>query len=469
MKLTFLGAAGEVTGSCTLVETGEARVLVDFGLHQGSEGAEARNRRFPKPIDAPNLDAVVLTHAHLDHSGRLPLLLRNGFEGPIWATPATIDLVEILLKDSANIQEMDAERIARSRARRGRGRASVQPLYTMAEAMAVLTRMRKLPYDQPTEVAPGVSCRFVDAGHILGSASAQLSITSGNRRHTIGFSGDVGVKGSPLLRDPVPFDHADTLVLESTYGDRNHRPLHETIQELTDLLAECRSCHGKVLIPAFAVGRTQNLLYFFAELKREGRLDSARVFLDSPMAIETTELYRRHRELFDEKAWAIIDSGNSLLHFDGLQYSRTADESRALNAYKDHVIIIAGAGMMNGGRIQHHLRHNLWKPETTLLIVGYQANGTLGRRIVDGAKRVRIMGEEIAVKAKVFTLGGLSAHAGQSGLVEWASSLKKAGPRVFLNHGEDGPRGVLREKIKSALDLNAELPKFGASYELSGN
>ncbi len=466
MKLTFLGAAGEVTGSSSLLETGEARVLVDFGLHQGSETAEVRNRRFPKAIDASRLDSIVLTHAHLDHSGRLPLLLRNGFQGPIWATPATIDLVEILLKDSANIQMMDAERISRSRARRGR--APVTPLYTTAEAMAVLTRMRKLPYDQPTEVAPGVSCKFVDAGHILGSASALLTITSGARRHTIGFSGDVGVKGSPLLRDPVPFDHADTLILESTYGDRNHRPLAETLQELTDLLADCRSCHGKVLIPAFAVGRTQNLLYFFAGLKREGRLDSARVILDSPMAIETTELYRRHRELFDEQAWAIINSGNSLLHFEGLQYSRSADESRALNEYKDHVIIIAGAGMMNGGRIQHHLRHNLWKPETTLLIVGYQAHGTLGRRIVDGAKRVRIMGEDIAVKAKIFTLGGLSAHAGQSGLVEWSSTLKKARPRVFLNHGEDGPRGALRDKLKSALDLNCELPAFGQSLELSG-
>lgn len=467
MKLTFLGAAGEVTGSSTLLETGEARVLVDFGLHQGSEGAESRNRRFPSAIDPERLEAVVLTHAHLDHSGRLPLLVRSGYQGPIWATPATIDLVEILLKDAAHIQEMEAERISRSRARRGRG--PVTPLYSTAEAMAVMPLMRKLPYDQPTQVARGVSCRFVDAGHILGSASVQLTITSGQRRHTIAFSGDVGVKGSPLLRDPVPMEHADTLILESTYGDRNHRPMDETIAELTKLLADCRSCHGKVLIPAFAVGRTQSLLYFFAGLKRDGRLDSARVYLDSPMGIETTELYRRHRELFDQKAWEIIDSGNSLLHFDGLRYTRSADESRALNEINDHIIIIAGAGMMNGGRIQHHLRHNLWKPETTLLIVGYQAHGTLGRRIVDGAKRVRIMGEDIAVKAKVYTLGGLSAHADQAGLVEWASALKRARPRVFLNHGEDMQRGALRDTLKSQLDMNCELPAFGQSFELSGN
>lgn len=466
MKLTFLGAAGEVTGSATLLETGAARVLVDFGLHQGSEAAEIRNRRFPAPINPAQLDAVVLTHAHLDHCGRLPLLVRQGFAGPIWATPATIDLAEILLKDAAYLQEMAAERLSRTRARRGRG--PVTPLYTSADALAVLTRFRELPYDHRAQVAPGVSCRFVDAGHILGSASAELTVDQNGRTHTIAFSGDVGVSGSALLRDPVPFERADTLILESTYGDRDHRPLADTLEELTSLLADCRSCHGKVLVPAFAVGRTQSLIYFLGGLQRDGRLNSTRVYVDSPMAIETTELYRRRRDLFDEKAMAIIEAGDSPLHFEGLRFTRSAEESRALNQIKDHAIIIAGAGMMNGGRIQHHLKHNLWRPETTLLIVGYQAEGTLGRRIVDGAKRVRVMGELIAVKAKVYTLGGLSAHAGQSELIKWTAPLRASRPRVFLNHGEERPRSRLRDRLKRDLDLDAELPNFGTSVNLSG-
>ncbi len=467
MKLTFLGAAGEVTGSSTLLETGSSRALVDFGLHQGFKTAEARNRHVPKSLEPSRLDAVVLTHAHLDHCGRIPILHRQGFRGPIWATPATIDLCEILLKDSANIQQMEADRLSRTRARRGRSREPVQPLYTTADASAAMTLFRKLPYEQPTEVAPGMTCRFVDAGHILGSASAELKVSNGSRSHTIAFSGDVGVHDTPILRDPVTFQSADTLILESTYGDRNHRPREETLKELTDLLADCRSCHGKVLIPAFAVGRTQNLIYILGSLQRAGRLDGIRVYIDSPMAIETTELYLRHRNLFDEKTLAIIESGDSPLHFDGLRNTRTPDESRALNGIEDHVIIIAGAGMMNGGRIQHHLKHNLWKPETSLLIVGYQAEGTLGRRIVEGAKRVRIMGEVVAVKAKVHTLGGLSAHAGQSGLVKWTEPLKASRPRIFLNHGENGPREALRSQLKKQLDLEAELPTFGASYDLT--
>lgn len=465
MNLTFLGAAGEVTGSATLLQTPSARVLVDFGIHQGDPHAQARNARFPAELDPAHLDAVVLTHAHLDHSGRLPLLVREGYKGPVWATPATIELCDILLRDSAAIQESDADRLSRSRARQGRG--PVQPLYTPKDVEATMTLFRELPYDDRRTIAPSIACRFLDAGHILGSASAELSISSGPKPHILAFSGDIGVRGAALLRDPVPFPRADTLVLESTYGDRDHRPLAETLRELTSLLADCRSCHGKTLIPAFAVGRTQNLIYFLADLKRQGRLDHPAVYIDSPMAIETTELYRRHRSLFDDAARALIDAGDTPLKFPGLRFTRTADESRALNTLKDHAIIIAGAGMMTGGRILHHLRHNLWKPETTLLIVGYQGKGTLGRQIVDGAKSVRIMGESVAVKAKVHTLGGLSAHAGQSELIRWASSLQASRPRVLLNHGEDPQRHKLGARLQSDLGLTAELPAFKDTLSLA--
>ncbi len=465
MKLTFLGAAGEVTGSATLLQTPNARVLVDFGIHQGDPHAQARNARFPAEIDPARLDAVVLTHAHLDHSGRLPLLVREGYKGPIWATPATIELCDILLRDSAAIQESDADRLSRSRARTGR--EPVHPLYTAKDVEATMTLFRALPYDNRREVAPAISCRFVDAGHILGSASAELTITSASKPHIIAFSGDIGVKGAALLRDPVPFSHADTLVLESTYGDRDHRPLHETLVELTTLLADCRTCNGKTLIPAFAVGRTQNLIYFLADLHRKGRLDHPAVYIDSPMAIESTELYRRHRDLFDDAARALIDAGDTPLKFPGLRFTRTADESRALNNIKDHAIIIAGAGMMTGGRILHHLRHNLWKTETTLLIVGYQGKGTIGRQIVDGAKSVRIMGESVAVKATVHTLGGLSAHAGQSELIRWTAPLQSSRPRVILNHGEDPQRHSLSARLRSDLALAAELPAFRDTVDLA--
>lgn len=465
MRLTFLGAAGEVTGSCHLLETSRARILIDFGLHQGTAKSTARNYRFPPEIRPESLDAIVLTHAHLDHSGRLPLLAHQDFRGPIWCTPATMDLCRIMLEDSANIQEMDAARLTRSRS--GRGHMPVKPLYNVADALTILTRFRALPYDQPTEVAPGITCRFVDAGHILGSASAEITIYEGDRRHTIAFSGDIGVKGTPLLLDPVPIEKADTLVLESTYGDRNHRSLEKTLEELTSLLAHCRSCHGKVLIPAFAVGRTQNLLYFLAGLHREGKLDSAKVVLDSPLAIKATALYQKHAALFDDETGKLLARGESPMRFEGLTYARTSDESRALNDINDHIIIIAGAGMMTGGRILHHLKHAIWRPETTLVIVGFQAEGTLGRQIVDGARRIHIMGDTVAVNARVHTLGGLSAHADQSGLTEWAAALKASRPRVFLNHGENVPRRKLAERLKHELDFDCESPHFGSSFELT--
>lgn len=462
MRLTFFGAAGEVTGSCTQLGTSQASLLVDFGLHQGPPEVERRNERFPE-IDFESLDAIVLTHAHLDHCGRLPLLAKNGFEGPIYATRATIDLCDILLRDAASIQESDAERLSRRRMRRGK--APVQPLYTGADAEAILTRFVPVDYEEPREVAPGVTARFIDAGHILGSASVELVCNDGSSEKTVVFSGDVGVRGTPLLRDPQTFDHADVLVLESTYGDRDHRSIDDTLSELTGILERAAGEGGKILIPAFAVGRTQNLIFYLGQMRRAGILADLPVYVDSPMATETTELYRSHREVFDEQAWAIINAGQSPLSFSGLHFTRSPDESKALNALEACHLIISAAGMMSGGRILHHLKHALWKESTHLIVVGYQAKGTLGRRIVDGAKSVRIMGEPVAVRAHLHTLGGLSAHAGKSGLVEWASSLEKSNPRVLLNHGENAPRAALAKTLHSELGYACQTPEFGQSFE----
>ncbi|MCZ7632811.1 MAG: MBL fold metallo-hydrolase [Phycisphaerales bacterium] len=484
MRLRFLGAAGEVTGSCQLVETDRARVLVDFGLHQGGPTAERRNRRFP-PIRPADLDSVVLTHAHIDHSGRLPLLPRHGFSGPIFATPATIDLCDVMLRDSAGVQAMDAERWTRRHEREGKpGEA---PLYGVADVEAVMKRFRALPYDTPREVAAGVTVRFTDAGHILGSASVEMRVRDGGREKVVVFSGDVGPAGAPLLRDPVPPGRADALVLESTYGDRDHRPLDATLDELVGIVREARTPRGKVLIPAFAVGRTQQLIYFFGTLRRDGRLDDPRVWVDSPMALAATDLYRRHRDLFDDESWKIIDAGDSVLMFPGLRFARSIDESIALNRTGDGVVVISASGMCNGGRILHHLRHALWKPETHLVFVGFQAEGTIGRRIIDGAEYVSIMGERIKVGARVHTLGGFSAHAGQTGLVRWAGAVVGRGdgggtwttggvggagvgandrPRVFLNHGEDKPRRLLAERLRADLGVEAELPAFGEIVEV---
>ncbi|MCB9845180.1 MAG: MBL fold metallo-hydrolase [Phycisphaeraceae bacterium] len=457
MRLRFYGAAGEVTGSCTLLETDRARVLVDFGLHQGNATAERRNRRLP-PIRPRELDAVVLTHAHLDHSGRLPLLARHEFAAPIWATPATIDLCGILLRDAAHVQQSDAERANRRRAHRG-GRFT-SPLYSIPDVEAILPRLAGLDYQHEREIAPGVVLRFSDAGHILGSASVCLTVTEDGSNRTLVFSGDIGPRGAPLLRDPRPFDRADLIVLESTYGDRDHRSADDTIRELVSVLGEARTPRGRVLIPAFAVGRTQQLIYHLGRLRRDGVIVEPTVFLDSPMAISTTELYRRHRDLFDDDAWAIIQAGDTCLDFPGLKMTRTPQESMAINSQGGGVVVISASGMCTGGRILHHLRHGLGNDQTHVVFVGYQAEGTLGRRIVEGEQTVRVMGESIRVRATVHTLGGLSAHAGQRELIGWLGAMRSSSPRVLLNHGEDPARRVLAERIQQELGLRAELPAY---------
>jgi metallo-beta-lactamase family protein len=463
MRIRFFGAAGEVTGSCTLVETSRARVLVDFGMHQGGPHAESRNRRVP-PFRSHDLDCVVLTHAHLDHSGRLPMLAREGFDRPIHATPATIDLCDILLRDAASLQQMDAERV--SKGRQQRGRAPVAPLYGTPDVDRIMPLFRPSPYGSAVEIAPGITVTFRDAGHILGSAWVEMRVEDAGAAKVVVFSADVGPHGAPLLHDPQPPPACDLLILESTYGDRDHRPLADTLEEFVRILRSARTPRGKVLIPSFAVGRTQQLIYFIGQLKREGRLERPSVYVDSPMAIEATGLYRRHRDLFDDESWAIINGGDTPLHFDGLHLARTPQDSRSINPLGAGVIVVAASGMCTGGRILHHLKHGLGREETHVVFVGYQGEGTLGRKIVNGEGVVRVMGEPIGVKAKVHTLGGFSAHAGQSDLLRWAAPALESRPRLVLNHGEDRQRTILAAAAQERFGVGAALPQFGEIVEL---
>ncbi len=465
LSIGFFGAAGEVTGSCTIVRSERARVMVDMGLHQGEREADEHNRRMPPEID--RLDAVVLTHAHLDHCGRLPMLLKHGFRGSIFATPATIQLAAIILRDSASLQQDDADRDTRRSL--AQGGKPVTPLYTEQEVEAVLRRFAAVDYGRPTPVAPGFTLEFEDAGHILGSASAALAVehAQGPRLETtrVLFSGDIGVPGSPILRDPTLFKAANVVIMESTYGDRDHRPLLDTRRELLDVIRRAQSGGGKIIIPAFAIGRTQDIIYHLGSFLREGSLRSLDVYVDSPMATDASDLYRQHVNLYDCEARTLLNAGQNPLKFPGLHYVRTVEESKALNNRDHGLIVIAASGMCTGGRVLHHLKYGLPKPETQVVFVGFQGQGTLGRRLVERQPLVRIHGEEVPVRAAIHTLGGFSAHAGRTQLVQWAASVAPSRPRLFLTHGEDKPRRALADAVVP-LGLKAELPVYGQTYEL---
>lgn len=464
MKLTFLGASGEVTGSCYLLETSRARVLIDLGLFQGGRQTEAQNRE-PPGFDASRLDAVVLTHAHIDHAGRLPLLPGMGYARKIVATPATIDLARILLRDSAQVQRSDAEYETRRRLRRG-NEEPVVPLYGDAEVQRVLELFEGQEYEASREVAPGVTLRFVDAGHILGSASVELTIEEGGARKVVVFSGDIGMSDVPIMRDPVTIPHADVVVMESTYGDRDHKGIAATVEEFEAILKHCVWSRERLLLPAFAVGRTQLLMYYLGQIGMSGRLPGFPVYLDSPLAIEATELYRKHRALLDGPSRRILE----YLECDGavprVNFVRTRDESRALNDQYGAGVIVAAGGMCEGGRIVHHLKHNVWRRDVHVVIAGYQASGTLGRRLVDGAKMVRIYGDWVAVRAKIDTLGGFSAHAGRTGLLRWASAWSGDRPRTFLTHGEDSARASLAGEVRARFGFECGTPTRGEAVEM---
>jgi metallo-beta-lactamase family protein len=462
MDLQFYGAAGEVTGSCHILTVQGRTLLLDCGMIQGGDDPDARNRA-PFPFDASRIDAVVLSHAHVDHCGRLPLLRKRGFRGPIYATSACRDLARILLADSAAMAERDAER-ARRRAGRGR-HGALEPLFTVDDAAETLHQLRTVRYAQPLQVLPGVTLTFRDAGHILGSASVWLDLVEGDVQRRVVFSGDVGQYDSPILRDPEAQGAADCVVMESTYGDRRHRDRAQTLQEFGEILRNARPGGGNVLIPAFAVGRSQEVLYAFATHYDAWGLGDWQLFLDSPMAIEASEIYWRHPDLYDEEAAAARRKADRMPPLPNLSLCRTAEDSMAINRIHDGAIVIAGSGMCTGGRIVHHLKHNLARPECNVIFTGFQAVGTLGRAIVDGREVVRIHGEPVRVAAKVHTLGGFSAHGDQEDLLRWHGGL--SGPRrTWLVHGESAGAEGLRAALR-ARGVPAEVARPGQRVDLA--
>jgi metallo-beta-lactamase family protein len=463
MNVTLYGAAEDVTGSAYHLQTDQANVLVDCGLFQGGKMAEEKNRR-DRALKAKDLDAILITHAHLDHTGRLPCLAKTGFTGPIFATQATTELAALILRDSAKVQAQDLERTNRKRQRAGK--PLLDPLYSLTDVEATLPLFRPVPYDQSIPVAPGISAQFVEAGHLLGSASILLTVESGPRKTTVVFSGDLGPKGAPILKDPSDVNQANVVFLESTYGDHDHRPLADTIAEFEDIVIAAVRRKGKILVPTFAVGRAQLLLYLLALMFRQKKVEPFPIFVDSPMAIEATKIYQHHPELADEESTELNRQRPIESDLRTVKTTVTADESRALNDQSGPCLILAGAGMCNAGRIVHHLRQNLWRPETHVLIVGYQAEGTLGRLLVDGKKVVSIFGEKVAVKANIRTLGGFSAHAGQSDLLRWFDHMAHCRPRVILTHGETDAREALAQIIQERYGLKPEMPKLEETIEL---
>lgn len=458
IRLTFLGAAGCVTGSAYLVETSTARVLIDFGVFQGFSGADGQNV-VPAQLRPEALDAVVLTHAHNDHTGRLPMLAKAGYPGSIYCTPATIEMSELILRDSAKIQAQDAVRVNRKRERAGH--PPVEPLFSPQDVDETMQRFRPVPYDEPVPVAPGIRACYAEAGHILGSASIKLFIEDGPQRKTIAFSGDIGGRGMPILKDPEGFSAADVVVIESTYGDRDHKPLAQTVAEFEDIVTTVVKRGGKILVPTFAVGRAQLLIYLLAQMFRAGTAAKFPIYLDSPMAVTASQILEKHVELYDDDFVALNRKRPIREDLDTLKATQTADESRALNLVRGPCFIMAGSGMCNAGRILHHLRQNLWKADTAVLIVGFQAEGSLGRLLVDGRPMVKIFGEEVIVKASIHTLNGFSAHAGQTDLLNWLAPLAKSRPQVFLTHGEARGREPFAKKIRAQFGIDPVLPQFG--------
>jgi len=465
MKLTFLGAAREVTGSCYLIETGTVRFLVDCGMVQGGRTADARNRR-SFAFDPKTLDFVLLTHAHIDHSGLLPKLTRKGFSGPIFATEATGDLLEVMLPDSAHIQEAEAERAARGYRNRKPARATpAPPIYTMEDAKNCLRQIRRVNYDKKISLHSNVTCTFRDAGHILGSAILELLIGEAENPVKLVFSGDIGQPGRAILRDPTRIAETDILVMESTYGDRAHRDQAATIDEMVTIINETHQRGGNVIIPAFAVGRTQEILYHLNNLTRQGRLHDLSIFIDSPMADRATQITKQHLDLFDEQARGLADWHDKGINLPVMHFTASVDESKALNRIRSGAIIISASGMCTAGRIRHHLLQNLPRPECAVLITGFQAQGTLGRRLVDGAKRVRIFGDDVPVRASVHTLNGFSAHADRPALLDWASGFQVQPGQVFITHGEEHAANSFAEILHTKLGWPVSVPNLGDTFD----
>jgi metallo-beta-lactamase family protein len=462
MKITCLGAVGEVTGSCHLLEVNGHRILLDCGLFQGSYQDEARNAE-PFPFKPEEIDAVVLSHAHIDHSGRIPLLIRQGYTGPVYTQEATRDLCRILLKDSAMLAERDAHSTNRKRARKGL--PLVEPLYTAEVAKAAMRHFKVSPYDQEREILPGVRIAFRDAGHIVGSAIVELWLKEGPTKRKVVFSGDLGHDGGPFLRSPTVIQDADLVLMESTYGDRLHRSWEETYEEMKVIFQEATHSGGNILIPAFAVGRAQGLLYVFRKFFRDWGLEHWRIFLDSPMAIEATEVYASHTELYDNEGRAFWKRHKDRQLVPNLYFCRTVAQSMNLNRIQKGAIIVAGSGMCTGGRIRHHLKNHVWRRDCHVIIVGYQARGTTGRALVDGAKYIGLWGEAVRVEAKVHTVGGLSHHADQEGLLRWYGHFR-GHPALVLVHGEPRAQEALAKRIHSTYHKDVAIAGPGFTLDL---
>jgi len=461
-KLTFYGATKGVTGSSYILETGDKTILLDCGLFQGRREEEKANKK-PFLFDVKKIDAVVLSHAHLDHSGRLPKLVADGYHGALYMTKPTYELLEIMLKDAAFLQQRDTE--WENKRRRRAGKKEIEPIYTMEDVEAALELCDGSTYAHRREIVEGVEVCFRDAGHILGSAIVEIFITENGTEKKLVFSGDLGNSCAALLRDPEIVEQADVLLLESTYGDRNHRPMNETLEEFENIIVDASENGGNILIPSFAVGRTQEIIFRLGELYQKGKLRQQAVYLDSPMAIAVTEVYHRYQNVYNSEDVAAMRQGkSSSLHtfLPVLRYSTSTEESMSLNKLEAGAIIIAGSGMCTGGRIRHHFKHNLWRRNAHVIIVGYQANGTPGRALVDGAKVFRLGGDKIIVNAAIHTLGGFSAHASQSQLIEWISHFENPRPKLFLIHGEAEAKLTLQKRLADE-GWQANIPGSGES------
>jgi metallo-beta-lactamase family protein len=465
MKIKIHGAAGgEVTGSAYLVQTAKSRVLVDAGMFQGGRESEAKNK-LPQGATPDKIDAILLTHGHLDHTGRVPLLIKYGFDGPIYSTEETIELAQIILKDSARLQAADAMR-QNKRAWRKRKAQIVEPLYSSEHVEFMKDLTRPVTFDKPVKITDDITARWIEAGHMLGSGSIELSVTEGGRKKVVVFSGDLGPLTLPLLR---PFKHinkADLVFMESTYGDRDHKPYDETLNEFREIVKKVCKAKGKMLVPSFAIGRAQQIIYHLAEMFANKEIPSFPVYLDSPMGLSAFDVYKNHQDILDAEYQALKKRGVFPLSRKTFVPSPSAQTSKALNEVDGPCLILAGAGMCNGGRILHHLYHNLENPNAHVLIVGYQAHGSLGRKIVERMPEISIFGDVKKLKAQVHTLGGFSAHAGQTDLLDWFSTLAPSKPKLVITHGEDGPRKALADQIRKKYRISATLPRIGDVIEL---
>lgn len=467
MEIQFLGAAQVVTGSNVLIRTKSCHLLLDCGLYQGSDELEALNSQ-PFAYDPKEIDYLFLTHAHVDHSARIPKLVKEGFNGKIYTTRATKDLAEIMLLDSAKIQETDTEWTNRKRERAGE--PPVQPLYSVKDAEKSLRYFESVSYGQKVDINQNISIRFRDAGHILGSAILELWITEESDTVKLVFSGDLGMKGKPLIRDPEVIEEADYLIMESTYGDRIHEKVDDRMNLLMGSINKTLNRKGTVIIPSFAVGRTQELIYelnkYFAETSEMDTFKQSPVYIDSPMAVSATEIFKRNAHFFDEETKALILSGDNPLNFENLHFVRDHRESIKLNTDDSPKVIISASGMATAGRVRHHLKHNLWDPKNMVIFVGYQAQGTLGRILKEGVKKVKILGEEIAVKAEMVSIDGFSGHADQAGLMEWLRGFTKKPKKIFLVHGEPEASNTLASLIKEEMNIPVEVPAVGYAFEM---